>query len=79
MQPRTRSNAERSPKTLLNAMLWLIVFLLWGFRTAINGHVAGGPAMRVLLSMLAVLGVLQVIVSIIDVIQLIESRWIELQ
>jgi hypothetical protein len=58
-------------------MLWLIVFLLWGSKTAINGHAAGQPAMRVLLFMLALLGILQVIVSMIDAIQYLESRWME--
>jgi uncharacterized membrane protein YcaP (DUF421 family) len=50
-------------------MLWLIIFLLWCFRTAVIGHAAGQPAMSVLFSMLALLGVLQVIVAIIYIIQ----------
>jgi hypothetical protein len=58
-------------------MLWLIIFLLWGFRTAINGHAAGRPAMSVILAMLALLGFLQVIVSIRDAVQYIKSRWID--
>ena len=57
-------------------MLWLIVFLLWSFRTAIYGYAAGRPAMSVMLGMLALLGFLQVIVSLIDAIQYIESRWV---
>lgn len=60
-----------------DAMLWLIVFLFWAFRTAINGYAGGQPAMRVLLLMLAILGILQVIISVIDTIQYFESRWLD--
>jgi hypothetical protein len=72
-----QKNPQVTSETPSNAMLWLIIFLLWGFRTALYGHVAGRPTLRVLLTMLAVLGVLQVIVSIIDVIQYVQARWIE--
>ena len=54
-------------------MLWLIIFLLWSLRTAIAGHAAGGPAMRVLLWLLVVLGALQAIVSVIEIIEFVIS------
>jgi hypothetical protein len=59
-------------------MLWLIIFLLWGFRTAFSGHTAGKPAMNVILALLVLLGILQMIVSLINAIQSVEA-WLELQ
>lgn len=72
-----QTNLHARNKTPPNTMLWLIIFLLWAFRTSLNGYAAGRPAMVVIIAMLALLGVLQVIVSLIDAIQCVQARWME--
>jgi hypothetical protein len=71
-----QTNPHARNNTPPNDMLWLIVFLLWSFWTAIYGYAPARPAMSVMLAMLALLGFLQVIVSLIDAIQYIKSRWV---
>lgn len=51
-------------------MLWLIVFLLWGFRISIGDTAAASQALKILLGFLVLLGVLQVVISTVEMMQM---------